>query len=163
MPDSRRNHPLMPSVLDRLTHSKRPSEDDFERRRAALIRQKKEQLQRDLQNLLNTRWLCVEVPDEFDELATSLVRYGIPDFTGANAASVRNREDFLDLIRESIERFEPRLRNVHLELMDPGDEPVSRELRFYIYAVFVTDVDSEEVEFISTMEPASGTFSVKGG
>ncbi len=162
MENSEFEHPLMPSILDRLMGQARPTQDELRRNKAILVRQKKDAIQRDLQNLFNTRWQITEIPPGLDELSRSLVRFGIPDFTGASATSLRNREDFLETLRQSVERFEPRLRRVRLELTNPEKEPIRRELRFRIYAVLVTELDAEEVEFVSVMEPASGTFSVRG-
>ncbi len=151
----------MPSILDRLLGEEAPKSDEIERNRTQLVRNVKAALLRDLENLLNTRCRCGSLPQEFSELQTSLVNYGIPDFTGARAGSLVGRQDFLALIRSAVERFEPRLQQVNVSLLDDKD-PLDRVLRFRIEGVLVTDYDDEQVIFLSTMEPASGKFQVAG-
>jgi type VI secretion system protein ImpF len=160
MPD--RVSPLMPSILDRLLGQPAPTSDEIDRNRAQLLRKLKASLLRDLENLLNTRCRCGSFPPQYAELQTSLVNYGIPDFTGANAGSIVGRQDFLAVVRSAIERFEPRLQHVNVAL-DSDKAPLDRVLRFRIEALLVTDYDDEAVIFISTMEPASGKFQVGGG
>ena len=120
-------------------------------------------LQRDLENLLNTRCRCGSFPKELTELETSLVNYGIPDFTGAGLASAAGRAEFLGMVQSCIERFEPRLRNVRVSLLQHDKEPLDRVLRFRIDAVVSTEEDAEAVAFLSTMEPSSGRLRVNNG
>ncbi len=162
MPDPDRISPLMPSILDRLLGQEAPTNDEIQRNRTQLLRNLKATLLRDLENLLNTRCRCGSFPPEFSELQTSLVNYGIPDFSGASAGSVVGRQDFLAVVRSAVERFEPRLQGVQVTLHDDKD-PLDRVLRFRIEAVLVTDYDDEQVVFVSTMEPASGKFQVASG
>jgi type VI secretion system protein ImpF len=153
---------LMPSILDRLLGQEVPSQEQLHRNRMAFIRQLKVSLQRDLENLLNTRCRCGGYPAEFSELEVSLVNYGIPDFTGANVGSQVSRDEFLSTIQEAIQRFEPRLKNVAVRTLDDNDkkEPLDRVLRFRVEAVLVTEYEAEPVAFVSTMEPTSGKFRV---
>jgi type VI secretion system protein ImpF len=162
MADRNRATPLMPSILDRLLGQEAPKSDDIERKRTQLMRSLKAALLRDLENLLNTRCRCGSFPPEYTELQTSLVNYGIPDFTGAGAGSIIGRQDFLAVVRTAVERFEPRLRRVNVSLQNEND-PMDRVLRFRIEAVLVTDYDDEEVVFVSAMEPSSGKYHVSSG
>ena len=154
---------LVPSILDRLLGQEVPTQKDLERSRARLMRQLRASLQRDLENLLNTRCRCGSYPPEFTELGTSLVNYGIPDFTGASLGSVEGWVQFLGTIRSAIERFEPRLRNVVVLPLRESQDASDRVLRFRIEAVLSTEAEAEPVAFLSTMEPTSGRFRVDGG
>jgi type VI secretion system protein ImpF len=163
MPDHNELLPLVPSVLDRLLGEEVPSKERLERNRAQLLRRLKASLQRDLQNLLNTRCRCGSYPKELAELHTSLVNYGIPDYTGANVASAGSREEFLGVVQSAIERFEPRLRNVSIIQLEQSKDPLDRVLRFRIEAVLLTDEEAEPVAYLSTMEPSSGKYRVENG
>jgi type VI secretion system protein ImpF len=163
MPETQDLSPLVPSILDRLLGQDLPSSEALERRRAALFRQLKVSLQRDLENLLNTRCRCGSFPPELAELKTSLVNYGIPDFTGANIAGIEGRQEFLQLVQDCIERFEPRLDRVQVSLLENDKEPLDRVLRFRIEAVVATEDAAEPVAFLSTMEPSSGKLQVNNG
>ena len=149
---------LIPSVYDRLLGEELPSETSLEIDRVRHVRRLKAALKRDLENLLNTRCRCGGYPREFSELEMSLVNYGIPDFTGSNAGSVEQRTAFLQIIKEAIERFEPRLRHVILTPVEEDGAPLQRVLQFRVEAMLVTEEEEEPVSFVSTMEPASGSY-----
>jgi len=163
MPPRENATPLVPSILDRLLGQDVPTQKDVERSRARLLRQLRASLQRDLENLLNTRCRCGSYPSELAELETSLANYGIPDFTGANLGSVEGWQEFLGIIRAAIERFEPRLRNVSVVHLRDSQDPLDRVLRFRIEAVLWTQDEAEPVAFLSTMEPSSGRFRIDDG
>lgn len=151
--------PLLPSLLDRLIDEDPGARVDPPRSAVQQLRQLKQSVRRDLEHLLNTRWRAVGWGPELAELETSIVNYGIPDFTGANLGSQGSREDFVRIIQETIRRCEPRLKRVKVELLD-SDEREDRTMRFRIDAMLLADPDPEQVVFDSALEPASGTFSV---
>ncbi len=153
---------LTPTILDRLLGEDYPTETEIAMFRARVVRRRKEALCRDLENLLNTRWRCKPFPPDLTELETSLVNYGIPDFTGANAESAAGRDLLLHEIELAIERFEPRLRKVRVLPVDEENAAGARILRFRIEGVLATDQDAEPVSFMSIMESASGSFRVQG-
>src|SRR5688500_12858847 len=154
------NQPLMPSVLDRLIDLDPGSTREAHKGQTQVLRELKQALRRDLENLLNTRWRCMSWPPDMEELDFSLVNYGLPDFTGANMAISANREEFRRIIEKVIAKFEPRLRNVRVVLMD--NDSVDRVLRLRIEATLQADPVPEPVQFESSIEPASGAFEVKG-
>jgi len=149
--------PLLPSLLDRLAGggaSGRP--------RALGLREIKEGIRRDIEDLLNTRWRPTAWPAALDELDASLVNYGIPDFTGTNLGSPTSQEEFSRVIVEAIRRFEPRLRDVTVKLVKSGDS-LDRILRFRIEAVLRVEPAPEPIAFDSSLEPMTATFEVKEG
>ena len=152
---------LIPSVLDRLLGEEIPSDSDVTRFRARVIRHHKQAICRDLERLLNTRRRCKSIPADLPELETSLVNYGIPDFTGAEAESLQGRDELLGAIEAAIDRYEPRLRRVRVVSLQDAGAAIHRVLRFRIEGVMLTDGDPEPVAFTSVMEPASGNFLVK--
>jgi type VI secretion system protein ImpF len=155
--------PLVPSIIDRLLGQDVPTQQELEYSRSRLLRQFRASLQRDLENLLNTRCRCGSYPKELDQLETSLVNYGIPDFTGAGVGSAEGWQEFLGSIRSALERFEPRLRSVAVVHLRDSPDPLDRVLRFRIEAVLWIEDDAEPVTFLSTMEPSSGRFRVNEG
>ncbi len=153
------DQPLQPSFLDRLVRSDAAAGS---RGRGQVLRQLKENIRRDLEDLLNTRWRPTVWPPDLNELETSLVNYGIPDFTGANLGSIANQEDFCMILQRAIQRFEPRFKSVKVGLVKNRDA-VDRVLRFRIEALLHTEPAPEPVVFDSSLEPISSTFEVKGG
>ena len=154
------NQPLLPSVLDRLIDLDPGSVREAPKGQTQVLRELKQSLRRDLENLLNTRWRCTSWPPNMEELDFSLVNYGLPDFTGANMGISENREEFRRIIERVIAKYEPRLKNVRVHLLD--NDSVDRVLRLRIEAVLQADPVPEPVQFESSIEPASGAFEVKG-
>jgi type VI secretion system protein ImpF len=157
-----KKQPLVPSVLDRLLQSDETGRRTRQKGRGQLLRELKESVRRDLEDLLNTRWRCVSWPPNLDELEVSLFNYGLPDFTGANLGSAEHQEEFRLIIKKVVERFEPRLRRVQVHLVKNPD-PLDRTLRFRIDALLYAEPSPEPVVFDSSIEPLSASFEVKGG
>lgn len=157
----REDQPLAPSILDRLLDFDPQNSREAPKNRYQLLRELKDSVRRDLENLLNTRVRCGVWPEGLDELENSLVNYGVPDMTGASLSSPREREGFCRLLQEAIRRHEPRLRNVRLQLLD-NSEPLDRTLRFRIDAMLQADPAPEPIVFDSSLQPSTGDVEVKG-
>jgi len=101
-----------------------------------------------LKRMLNTRQgLALTVPD-----------YGLPDMTDMvhlfpEAVDICRRS-----IRQSIEKYEPRLKNVVVTSAIDGDEPFN--LRFEIRAQLVTEKEARPIQFFTTLD-ASGQADVR--
>lgn len=166
MPRDRRNaERCVPSILDRLiedTPWEATTMTDRQLRKKAV-----DSVRRDLENLLNTRWRCTSWPPSLDELETSLVNYGIPDFTSVGSNIAERPDVLLDHIEAAIAHFEPRLTQVELtQIGVPGS--VDRTFRFRIRAKLNLPTEqsgemfNEPVSFESTLEASSGNFDVTG-
>ena len=145
---------VIPSVLDRLIGGGEPAGGYHQ-----VLRDLKQSVRRDLENLLNTRWRCKSFPPEFDELETSLMNYGIPDLTNANLGVAQNREEFRRIIERAIRRFEPRFKSVNVHLVASTDR-FDRTMRFRIEAMLHAEPAPEPVTFDSAVEPTTFTFKV---
>jgi type VI secretion system protein ImpF len=154
----RKHQPLVPSILDRLLHET-PEGADAARSRSQVLREMKDSVRRDLENLLNTRIWCKEIPEGLSQLATSLVNYGIPDFTGTNMSRPSERQHLRETLEEIIRRYEPRFRTVRVVLLDPLDE-YDRTLRFRIDGLLHAEPAPEPVIFDSQIDSVSATIQV---
>ena len=157
----RPNQPLLPSVLDRLLDDEPGISREPARGREQVLRDLKEAVRRDLENLLNTRRRILARPSGLKELNCSLVNYGIPDFTGANLGAAAEREEFCRQVQSVIRQFEPRFKSVTVRPLTNA-EPLDRTLRFRIDALLIADPAPEPIVFDSTLKPATGDFEVKG-
>jgi|SRR5579863_984317 len=104
---------------------------------------------RHLRKMLNTRQGHVIVQPE----------YGMPDVTEFLRTLPEMVQAAQEGIRNSIERFEPRLRNVAVEYV-PSQE-ILMELRFEVTAELVTESEEASVWFETAVAP-SGHIEVKG-
>ena len=160
---SRMKHdqPLVPSLLDRLLDDEPDNQRESEKGRYQVLRELKQSVQRDLENLLNTRWRCAEWPPDLDQLDVSLVNYGIPDFAGVRFASADAQEELRRIIESVIRRYEPRFQRVNVEII-PNSESLDRTLRFRIDALLRVDPEPEPIVLDTILETATGEFEVKG-
>jgi type VI secretion system protein ImpF len=114
---------------------------------------------RDLEALLNTRRRCLACPPELHYVTTSMVEYGIPDFTGLNLSLPSQREQTREAIERAIRDFEPRLTNVVVTVMGNVDR-ADRRLRLRITGVLQTRPSPARVEFDSEVDPATSAIGV---
>jgi|EndMetStandDraft_7_1072992.scaffolds.fasta_scaffold339917_2 type VI secretion system protein ImpF len=146
---------LMPSMIDRLID---PNSAGTIARRGYGIEQMVDVVRRDLEDLLNTRLSQVAVAPEFEHLRNSVYAFGLPDFTSTSAYTPEQRSSLGRIIEVTVERFEPRLRNVRAILMTEGDTE-DRSVRFHIDARLRVE-PSPEVGFETTLELTTGHASI---
>jgi type VI secretion system protein ImpF len=156
----RDDQPLVPSIFDRLLDDEPANSREVVSSRRQMLRELKTSVSRDLENLLNTRQRWAEFPPGLEELDSSLVNYGIPDFTGVNMSIAAERERLRATIQRIIEQFEPRFQSIKVKLLDNA-ESFDRRLRFRIDGLLNVDPAPEPVVFDSQLEPATSTFEVK--
>jgi len=150
---------VQPSILDRLI-DKEPQSTHEVPGQGVSARELRASLLRDLENLLNTRWRCVSWPPDLDQLETSVVNYGVPDFSGIDLADAEAREHFRQLLERIIRRFEPRFKSVTVKLLT-GDEDFDRVLAFRINALMYADPVPEAMILDTRLEPSTGFFDVE--
>src|SRR5690349_20938533 len=109
MPRSDNEIRITPSVLDRLIDYEPEVSREPLASRSKSLRQMKESVKRDLEQLLNTRRSENCMPPDSKELENSLAAYGLPDFTSVSIKSPSEQERLLAALESAIAIFEPRL------------------------------------------------------
>jgi type VI secretion system protein ImpF len=152
---------VMSSVLDRLFDDApmATQESPFEARFD--LTQHKRAVARDLEALLNTRCpaLGPEVPARFPLAAESLLAYGIPDLSSLSLLNPAHRDLLRGQILETIERFEPRLAQVRVDLDVPRE--FNRMLRFRVEAVLSVHPNRPPVVFDAVLKLSSNACQVR--
>ena len=148
---------LQPSLLDRLIDSESSGT-------AILTGYSAEQMYRavlrDLEDLLNTRQVRDPALLNDPELTNSLLTYGLPDYVSAESLSSSQRAEIGKAIRQVVERFEPRLKEVKVTLISQDEEEsVRQRLRFRVAARLNVN-PSPDVTFETILEMASGHYQV---
>ena len=116
-------------------------------------------VQRDVEALLNTRRTIVPVPEGCTEVLRSVHEYGLHDTTGIAVGTVDGRRRLTDDIRDSLTRFEPRLMNVRVVLVE-STQLKAQQVRFTIEATLRMDPSPEQVVFDTVLEVSRGTYDV---
>ncbi|WP_180038662.1 type VI secretion system baseplate subunit TssE [Acinetobacter sp. YH16052] len=71
----------------------------------------------DLEDLLNTRLVNLDVDDSYDQVKRSILQFGIIDFVGLSTANPMDRDKICRSIEHSIHAHEPRLTQVKVEML----------------------------------------------
>jgi len=150
---------VRPSLLDRLTDlaPKEMADRQVSREESAAVYRRS--VQRDVENLLNTRRTIVGVPPGCHEVLRSVHEYGLRDTTGLAVGTPAGRRALTEDIRESLVRFEPRLINVRVVLVETT-QLKAQQVRFTIEATLRMDPSPEQVVFDTVLEVARGTYDV---
>ena len=146
---------LMPSLIDRLID---PESEGTAWRRGYGLEQMVAAVQRDLEELLNTRQSHMGLPEDFVEVHHSIYAYGLPDLTSFNAITPAQRDEIGRVIETILGRFEPRLKDIQAFLVDTGNEH-DRTIKFRVSARLCVD-PAPEVAFDTVLELRSGRTSV---
>jgi type VI secretion system protein ImpF len=151
----------MPSLLDLLIEDEPSLLASRTSSRSALVSAIKRALLRDIEGLLNTRRCALnrEIEKSLPELKTSVLSFGIPDFTAMDIASGKRRIELVKLIEQAIRQFEPRIGDVSVTLLETK-EALERRLHLRIEALIRVEPVFEPAVFESLLDPASQSFSV---
>jgi len=145
------------SILDRLLdHDPKVASEPVRDRLS--VRQIKDAVVRDLEYLLNTRRQILVPSPEYHEVHSSLYMYGLQDFTLKNPASPMIKQQLRQVIERTISRFEPRLKNVTVQIEAPSHN--ARDLRFRITAMLVIEPISEPVIFDTYFDVSRGEYKI---
>lgn len=136
---------LVPSILDRLLDDEPKASRESVQKPWVNFAQIKASVVRDLENLLNSRRYIFSPPAGFKEVNRSLLVYGLKDFTAQGLNSPTTRQQIRHEMETTIALFEPRLRNVTVELLELAHR--HRNLRFRISGLLVVEPEVEPVMF----------------
>ena len=153
---------VQPSLVDRLSDHAPTQRLEPAATFAASRRAYRESVQRDLEWLLNTRRTAVLAPAGLPEVRHSVHEFGLENTTAVYMGSAENRQQLQDAIADTIARFEPRLTQVRVRLIE-ADQKSAPQLRFVIDALLRMDPDPERVVFDSVFDTAHGACSVADG
>ena len=151
---------LRPSILDRLLDDEPHIQVEADKNRHQHLRELRNSVKRDLENLLNTRYRMVEPPEEFTQLELSLLNYGLPDLATVNIADIEKKRNFTRHLEKILRDYEPRFKTVKVNHIDNKDN-TDRTLRFRIDATLYADPAPEVVVFDSVLDPVSRTVNVE--
>lgn len=148
------------SILDRLLDDEPQTQTDIDKSRHQQLRELRDSVRRDLQNLLNTRHRMVSPPEEYSQLEISLLNYGLPDLAAINIADLEKKRSFTRLLEKILSDFEPRFKTVKVQHIT-NTNTTDRTLKFRIDATLYADPAPEMVVFDSMLDPVSRTVNVE--
>jgi type VI secretion system protein ImpF len=151
---------LRPSILDRLIDDEPHNQTEHDPGQHQLLKQLRDSVRRDLENLLNTRYYIIKPSDSYNELDKSLLNYGLPDLATVNILDTKKRDDFTKTLETTLIEYEPRFKSVRVSYLDNKDS-LDRTLHFRIDAEIFAEPLPEVVVFDSVLESVTRTVSVR--
>lgn len=125
------------------------------------VRELKDAVARDLEAMLNThREAILKMTDGYDEANRSLVTYGVPDFSTLDVRNPHDRNLVCSILKELINDFEPRLKNVDVILAQPKEH--AQNLRFRLDALLEVYPARERVVFDAVLQLTTKTYAIEG-
>jgi len=145
MARSELEYEMLPSVLDRMLDDEPRVKTEAASGRSTTLSRLKASVKRDLEWLLNTKRMILDLPPDLPHPRNSVLNYGLPDFTHTSLGTIDDQRELRRTIEDAVRRFEPRLLDVVVTLLDgPAHE---RSVRFRIDAVLDVDPTPEAVTF----------------
>jgi type VI secretion system protein ImpF len=150
---------VQPSIIDRLLDTEPRLAGDPQLTREESERRFRAAVRRDVEWLLNTRRTMMPAPDWCPETRESVYEYGLVDTTGIPVGTSAGRKLLLSSIKTTIERFEPRLANANIQLVE-GEDGSGPQIRFVVSATLLMDPSPEQVVFDTVLEVGRGEYEV---
>lgn len=152
---------LVPSLLDRLLDDEPDALQELPRSRSQRLSDLKASVRRDLEFLLNTRVCLREIPEDCEQVKTSVLNFGIPDFSGVSMGAAKQQEGLRARVEDVIQRFETRFKQVRVDLVIDSSNMHLRTIQFRIDGILHAEPAPEPVAFDSFITPTVGQFQVR--
>lgn len=151
---------LRSSILDRLIDQDPGNQIDKDHGQHQKLKELRQSVRRDLENLFNTRIRMLEPDEKYGQLKLSILNYGLPDLATVNLSNIERRREFVHEMERLLLAFEPRFKSVNVVYIENGDA-TERMLRFRIDGTLYADPSPEAVVFDSVLEPVSRNVSIE--
>lgn len=151
---------LRPSIMDRLIDNEPGNRVEVDSGQHQKLKDLRQSVRRDLENLFNTRIRLIEPDDKFHHLKRSILNYGLPDLATVNLTNIERRREFVQEMERLLLEFEPRFKSVNVVYVENTNRS-ERMLRFRIDGTLYADPSPEVVVFDSVLEPVSRNVSVE--
>lgn len=151
---------LRPSIMDRLIDNDPRNQIEIDSGQHQKLKDLRQSVRRDLENLFNTRIRLIEPDEKFNQLKLSILNYGLPDLATVNLYNIERRREFVQQMERLLLEFEPRFKSVNVVYIE-NTNASERMLRFRIDGTLYADPSPEVVVFDSVLEPVSRNVSVE--
>lgn len=148
------------SLLDRLIDFEPESRVEAPTTRAESLRQFRQAVKRDLEWLLNTTRMPIDIPEACEELRNSLLFYGLPDITSISLQDHGAERQLMRSFEAALQTFEPRLAHARVTSSEPQKKR-KQAITFHIEAILLVDPAPERIAFDTVLEITNGAYSVK--
>lgn len=149
------------SLWEKLTEEKPGPGGQHSIALAASIQELRASVVHHLETLINARYSELDFDPVFEECGSSVLAYGVIDFTTLVLSDPAERERLRRSVERSIRRFEPRLSHVTVTLT--GWDSTQMGLTLNILADLRVEPENEPVAFAAVLAKDTRRFAVSGG
>ena len=156
---------LWPCLLDRLTDDEPNIQQESRMKRVMSMPRYRQSVLRDLAWLLNTYANAEqEGLDEFEEIPSSVLNYGVQNGAGMTASSV-SADEMRYRLTEAIQRFEPRIipNTISITIDVNPEEMTRRSIRFEIRGDLWSQPLPESLFIATELDLETGKSKLTGG
>ncbi len=146
------------SLLDRLIDDDPLQTVESSTIRNITFREIKKAMIRDIENLLNTKRNITPVPQACPAVERSVFTYGLKDYSADSPNSSFFRTTLLKDIRNTLTKFEPRLKNTVISFETTNGKV--RTISFRISGMLVVDPIKEAVVFDTNFNANRGEYTI---
>jgi type VI secretion system protein ImpF len=151
---------IQQGLLDRLIDTEPQNRQEAPLTRAESLRQFRMAVKRDLEWLLNTTRMPIEIPEACGEIGNSVLFFGLPDIASISLQNPGDEQRLLRSLETAIEMFEPRLARARVTSRDPY-MTTQQAITFHVEAMLMIDPAPERISFDTVLEITKGAYSVK--
>jgi type VI secretion system protein ImpF len=147
-------------LIDRLIDLEPDNHLEVPMSRAESLRQLRMAVKRDLEWLLNSTRMPIEVPESCAEAEKSVLFYGLPDISSISGQDAAQQQRLQRSLEEAIETFEPRLARARVTTRERF-RATKQSITFHVEAMLMIDPAPERISFDTVLEISKGAYSVK--
>jgi len=151
---------IQQGLLDRLIDLDPQERQEAPLSRAESLRQLRMAVKRDLEFLLNTTRMPIEIPESCAEVDNTVLFFGLPDISTVGIHDPADEQRLLRSLEKAIEVFEPRLARARVTSKERY-RPAQQSITFHVEAMLMIDPAPERISFDTVLEISKGAYSVK--
>ena len=156
---------LQPCLLDRLTDDEPKKQREGRNQRVMTMRRYRQAVLRDLAWLLNTSaHIDRDGLDEFEEVTSSVLNFGVKDISGMKASSL-SAEEMRYQLMEALRHFEPRIisNTISIKIAMTPEEMNNRSIQFEIWGDLWSQPIPESLFIKTEIDLETGECSLDSG
>ncbi|MGO9258643.1 MAG: type VI secretion system baseplate subunit TssE [Bryobacteraceae bacterium] len=147
-------------LLDRLIDNEPQNRNEVALSRPESLRRFRLAVKRDLEYLLNTTRMPIEVPEFCEEAKRSVLFFGLPDIASISLQNASDEQRLMRALEASIKLFEPRLARARVTSTEPYAS-TRQAITFHVEAMLMIEPAPERISFDTVLEITKGEYSVK--
>ena len=147
-------------LLDRLVDLEPDNRNEAPLSRVESVRQLRLSVKRDLEWLLNSTRMPIEIPESCGEIENSVLFYGLPDLSSISVQNSSAQTGLQRSLEKAIETFEPRLTKARVTARGKY-RATNQSVTFHVEAILLMDPVPERFSFDTVLELSKGAYTVK--